>query len=105
MSSSFGGENKSLLWTTIPMIGWISEAIQTLSFHQARHGAQSVSLQFLSYIIFWIFSIYVKNVKKNMFLIGFKMTYNIIMIMIQILDQSDLRVTHDISTAKAKRIQ
>ena len=30
-----------------------------------------------NYMIFWIFPIYVK--KRNMFLIGFKMTYNIMM--------------------------
>ena len=48
---------------------------------------------------------YEKMWKTNMFLIGFKMTYNFIMIMIQILDQFDLRVTHDISVAEARRIQ
>ena len=59
----------------------------------------------MTYIIFWIFSIYVKKWKTNMFLIGFKMTYNFKMIMIQILDQFDLRVTHAISVAEARRIQ
>ena len=43
--------------------------------------------------------------KTNMFLIRFKMTYNFKMIMIQILDQFDLRVTHDISITGARRIQ
>ena len=88
------------------MLGWISEAIQTLSFHRVRHGAQSVSLQFLTYIIFLdFFNMYGKMWKKNMFLIGFKMTYNFLMIMIQILDQFDLRVTHDISVAETRQIQ
>ena len=43
--------------------------------------------------------------KINMFLTGFIMTKNLNMIMIQILDQFDLRVTHDISVAEARRIQ
>ena len=46
-----------------------------------------------------------KKWKTNMFLIGFKMSYNFKMIMIQILDQFDLRVSRDTSVAEAKRIQ
>ena len=66
MSSSNGGENKSSPWRTTPMPGWISAVIQTSSFHLARHGAQLVKFQFLTYAIFWIFSIYMKKC-ENMF--------------------------------------
>ena len=56
--------DKSSLWKTIPMPEWIFVAIQTLYFHQVRHGAQSVSLQFFDLYNFWIFSIYVKKCGK-----------------------------------------
>ena len=48
---------------------------------------------------------YGKMWKTNMFLIGFKMTYNFKMIMMQILDQSDLRDTHVISVIEGRQIQ
>ena len=46
-----------------------------------------------------------EKMKTNMFLIGFIMTNNVNMIMIQILDQFDLRVSCATSVAGAKQIQ
>ena len=45
-----------------------------------------------------------EKMKINMFLIGFIMTDNVNMIMIQILDQFDLRVSRATSVAGAKQI-
>ena len=46
-----------------------------------------------------------EKMKINMFLIGFIMTNNVNMIMIQILDQCDLRVSRATSVVGAKQIQ